>query len=251
MRNIDGSLPKISFMQLNPAAPKPYSYIDNGTILSNIVYHGETGVPYNGAAPDLGAFEAVTSNSALPVNLLSFSAYMNNNNVTLNWKTTSEINNRGWDIERASDINNALWTSIGFVDGRTSSTSVNSYFYPDNNVSAGTYYYRLKQVDLDGKVTISKVVLVKIESGKQHAEVVVFPNPVKSSATIRYTVPASARVSLAIYNQLGQLINTLFNEGQQAGTYQSVINGHNLASGKYYLKLALGEEVITNTFIKE
>lgn len=249
MRNVDGSLPAVNFMHLNPAAPKPYTYIDNGTVLSDVVYHGITGVPYNGVAPDLGAFES--SNGALPVNILSFSAYTNNNDVTLTWRTASEINNKGWSIERASDINNPLWTSIGFVDGRRNSSTVNSYAYPDKNVSAGTYYYRLKQIDLDGQVTFSNVILVKIENGKHHAEVAVYPNPFKSSATIRYTVPANTKISLAIYNQQGQLINTLFNGEQQAGTYQKLINGHYLASGKYYLKLILGDEIISNAFIKE
>jgi hypothetical protein len=58
MRSVDGSLPVLNFMHLNTAAPQPFTYIDKGTVLSNVVYHGALGVPYNGAAPDLGAFES-------------------------------------------------------------------------------------------------------------------------------------------------------------------------------------------------
>lgn len=250
MRNVDGTLPVLNFMRLNPAAPKPYTYIDKGIVLSDVVYHGVKGVPYTGAAPDLGAFET-PAGSALPVSMLSFAAYASNNDVTLTWKTTSEVNNKGWSIERTPDIDNPSWTVIGFVDGKNNSSSVSNYTYLDKNVSTGTYGYRLKQIDLDGQATFSNTALVKTGMGKQPAQIAVFPNPLKSSATVHYTVPAGTKVSLAIYNQQGQLISTLFNGEQQAGDYQRVINPHYLAKGRYYVRLTLGGESISNAFIKE
>jgi hypothetical protein len=249
MRGVDGSLPNINFMHLNPAAPQPYTYIDKGTVISDVVYHGTSGIPYNGAAPDLGAFES--SYGTLPIKMLSFSAYNNSNDVTLNWAIASEINNKGWSIERTSDINNSNWTPLGFVNGKNNSSSVTNYAYIDKNVSAGTYYYRLKQIDVDGRITFSNVILVKVINGKQVAEVALFPNPFMLSATVRYNVPATSKVTLAVFNQQGQLVTTLYQGEQQAGTYQRVVNGQYLAKGKYYLKLILSDQTITNSFIKE
>jgi hypothetical protein len=249
MRSVDGSLPNINFMHLNPAAPKPYTYIDKGTVISDVVYHDTLGIPYNGTAPDLGAFES--SYGTLPVKMLSFSAYNNNNDVTLSWAIASEINNKGWGVERTSDINGSSWTSLGFVNSKNNSSSVTNYSYIDKNVSAGTYYYRLKQIDVDGTVTYSNVILVKVINGKPVAELALYPNPITSSATVRYNVPANVKVTLSVLNQQGQLVSTLFDGQQQAGTYQKVINGQYLAIGKYYLKLVVGDEAISNSFIKE
>jgi hypothetical protein len=249
MRSVNGSLPNINFMHLNPAAPKPYTYIDKGTELPNVVYHDSLGIPYNGAAPDLGAFES--SYGTLPVKMLSFSAYNNYNDVTLNWTMASEINNKGWSIERATDVNNSSWISLGFVNGKNNSSSITNYSFIDKNVSAGTFYYRLKQIDVDGQITFSNTILVKVVNGKPTAEVAVFPNPFTTSATVRYNVLTNAKVALAVFNQQGQLVNTLYQGEQQAGTYQKVINGQYLAKGKYYLKLILADEIITNSFIKE
>jgi hypothetical protein len=249
MRSVDGSLPNLNFMHLNPSAPTPYTYIDKGTVISDVIYHGTLGIPYNGTAPDLGAFES--SYGAFPVKMVSFSAYNNTNGVTLNWKIASEINNKGWSIERTTNLNDASWQTIGFVDGRINSSNQNTYSYLDNAVSTGNYYYRLKQIDLDGKITYSNVLSVRIDNGKKTSQIEVFPNPVKSSTTVRYSIPAKAKVSLGVYNQQGQLVNTLINEQQAAGTYQKLINANLLSSGKYFLKLTIGGETISGAYVKE
>jgi hypothetical protein len=248
MRGVDGSLPVLNFMHLNPSAPTPYTYIDKGTVLSTVVYHGVMGIPYNGAAPDLGAFE---TDAIVPVRMVSFTAFSNTNGVTLNWEMALEINNKGWSVERADAANSASWTDVGFVNGAGNSSLITTYSYLDKNVFPGTYYYRLKQVDLSGLVTYSNIILVKIETGKPIIQVAAYPNPFRSSATVRYNVPANAKVSLTVYNGEGQLINTLIEEQQQAGTYQKLINGQFLSNGKYYLKLTVGSQSVTSPIVRE
>ncbi|UAY50922.1 right-handed parallel beta-helix repeat-containing protein [Ferruginibacter albus] len=249
MRNVDGSLPTLTFMHLNTSASTPFKYIDQGTVLSTVTYHGSAGIPYIGAAPDLGAFES-NYTTPVPVKMTSFTAYTNGKYVKLNWNVSTEVNNKGWTIERSATSAAASWTTIGFVDGKGNSSIANSYSFEDNDNLAGTYYYRLKQTDLDGNVIYSSILAVNINAANVIA-VAGFPNPFNSSATIRYSLPVKAKVVLSIFNQQGQLINKLVEETQQAGTYQKLINGQRLASGQYYLQLNVDGKTISNTLIKE
>ena len=98
----------------------------------------------------------------VPVELTSFSANVNENIVTLNWSTATEINNSGFEIERKSA--NAEWTNIGFVAGSGSTTEIRNYSYQDNSVTSGSYSYRLKQVDYDGTFEYSNEVYADVTS---------------------------------------------------------------------------------------
>ncbi len=85
----------------------------------------------------------------LPVELSSFSANTNGNNVNLNWSTVSELNNSGFDIER-KEVASSTWNKVGFVNGNGTSNASHSYTYSDNNLSTGKYNFRLKQIDFNG-----------------------------------------------------------------------------------------------------
>ncbi|WP_342088401.1 T9SS type A sorting domain-containing protein [Dyadobacter sp. OTU695] len=106
----------------------------------------------------------------LPVALISFDGKSENNQTKLTWKTTSETNNKGFEIERSVDAR--AFETIGFVDGNGDSKEVNTYYFTDLNPLTNSYY-RLKQLDHDGKFEYSKVIAVK--SG--NANVCVYPNP--------------------------------------------------------------------------
>jgi len=93
--------------------------------------------------------------SVIPVELNSFSASVQNDKVILKWKTATETNNSGWSVERSKD--NAEWKSISFVPGAGTTTSIKEYSYTDKNLQAGTYQYRLKQIDLDGTIEYSSI----------------------------------------------------------------------------------------------
>lgn len=239
-RNVDGSLPAIDFMRLNPAAPKPYTYIDAGVALPDVIYHGVKGVSFNGAAPDLGLFES--SLSVLPVGLLSFSAIVKNADVRVTWQTASELNNKGWFVERSKSGDNLSWSSLGFVQGAGNSSDIKNYNFNDKSVSAGIYQYRLKQIDLDGHKELSKIIAVTVGNRPLTTALSMYPNPSKSAITIQYVVPVKSRVNIGVYSTDGQLLSRVFNEEQQAGSYQRTIDTH-LRNGKYLLKVAAGTEV--------
>ncbi|MDZ7626679.1 MAG: hypothetical protein U5J96_19800 [Ignavibacteriaceae bacterium] len=107
---------------------------------------------------------SLVENQTIPVELVSFNTSVNSNKVMLNWITASEVNNSGFEIEKQvgsqqSEVVN--WERIGFVEGNGTTTETNYYSFIDEEVSAGIYKYRLKQIDFDGSFEYSDVVEVK------------------------------------------------------------------------------------------
>jgi hypothetical protein len=95
------------------------------------------------------------STAVLPVSLLSFNVFNNNNSVQLKWITASEVSNDYFSIERSND--GYAWTSIGTVKGVTGSNTNTTYSFTDKNINAAITYYRLKQVDNKGSFSYSEI----------------------------------------------------------------------------------------------
>ena len=183
---------------------------------------------------------AQTNVATLPVELTSFAAKQSGSNVTLNWKTATEVNNYGFEVQKSSD--NSTWNKIGFVQGAGNSNSPKEYSYTDklSNLN-GKFYYRLKQMDNDGTISFSKV--VEIENLKPSVFSISqnYPNPFNPSTVIKYQIPVDSRVSIKVYNVLGNVVATLQNGFQTAGEYSVRVDGSNLASGVYFYKIEAGE----------
>ena len=185
-----------------------------------------------------------------PVELASFNANVSNNNVKLNWITSSEINNSGFEIERAP-LNPpqggtfGQWKKIGFVEGNGTTTGANYYSFEDNNLASSVYHYRLKQLDFDGSFEYSNVLEVEVNTPVSFSLSQNYPNPFNPSTNIEYRIPEDGFVSLYIYNSLGQQVLTLVNEHQSAGNHSSIFSANNLPSGLYFYELRSG--VFTET----
>ncbi len=176
----------------------------------------------------------------LPVELTSFNATANLSIVELQWKTATEVNNAEFDVQRRL-TSTQLWTKIGSVAGAGTSNAPHNYSYADNVGIAGTYSYRLKQIDHDGSFTYSQAMQVTIEAPKVFALAQNFPDPFNPSTTIQFTVPDDGRATLKIFNSLGQEVATLFDGEAAAGAYhQAQFNASNLASGIYFSRLEFG-----------
>ena len=171
----------------------------------------------------------------IPVELTSFSASVNGNNVLLKWTTATEINNSGFDVERRNP--NGEWKSIGFVPGAGTTTENRTYNFSDKNLNKGKYFYRLKQIDFGGTYEYSKIVEVEITSPAKFELAQNYPNPFNPNTSISFTIPQSGNVKLSVYNLLGQEITTLVNEYREAGTYNIEFNATNLNSGVYLYKI--------------
>ena len=183
------------------------------------------------------------NNVPLPVQLSSFTASVASGIVTLNWQTATEVNNFGFEIERAkvNNSNGSLpFVKIGFVQGHGSSNSPKKYSFIDNTVSPGNKYsYRLKNVDNDGSISFSKIIDVQtgvIPNGfllNQN-----FPNPFNPSTTIEFAFAINTKAELNVYDILGNKVAELFNNNAEAGKiYEVQFKMSNLSSGVYFYKL--------------
>ncbi len=181
----------------------------------------------------------------LPVELTSFSATTIGPNIKLNWKTATEINNYGFEVERcAQSAERKAWEKIGFVNGNGNSNSPKDYSFVDNNllsgrqgVSSGKYSYRLKQIDNDGHFEYSKIIEVDMIGVKKFELSQNYPNPFNPATTISFSLPEASNVKLTLYNLLGQEIETLVNGFKESGVHTVNFNASKLNSGIYIYKI--------------
>lgn len=184
-----------------------------------------------------GKFEFL-SETPLPVELAGFTAYAKGNVVELNWRTAIEVNNYGFEIERMKFFanGNSEWQKIGFVEGKGVASTLRNYTYVDTKVSSGSYRYRLKQIDRDGKFTYSGTVEVLLgEILKSVLLVNSYPNPFNPETTIEFTVHQLGLTSVKIFNVLGQQVGDVFHEIAETGkVYKKQFNAATLPSGIYF-----------------
>ena len=174
--------------------------------------------------------------TAVPVELTSFAANISDGKVIVSWQTATEINNSGFSIQRSND--NVSYKEIAFVQGHGTTTDKSVYSYTDNSALSGKYYYRLKQVDFNGSFSYTSSIEVNIGIPKNFSLDQNYPNPFNPSTTIRFALPTNAKVSIKLYNTLGQeVVNILNNEQLNAGVHQTVFNASNFSSGVYFYRL--------------
>ena len=176
----------------------------------------------------------------LPVELASFTSSVNSNNVTLNWSTVQEQNNKGFEIERNSF--GSGWKKIGYTDGHGTTNSTQNYLFKDNSLKTGTYSYRLKQIDYNGNFEyfgLSNEVVIGVPSKYSLAQN--YPNPFNPETKINYSLPTSGNVSIKIFDIAGKEIRQLVNQKQEAGYYTVRFNASNISSGTYFYKLSIND----------
>jgi hypothetical protein len=171
----------------------------------------------------------------VPVELTSFTAVAANDEVELNWRTATETNNQGFQIERMNA--GGTFEQIGYVAGFGTTTEPKAYSFVDSKLEAGSYTYRLKQIDFDGTFTYSEQVNVDVDIPLVFALEQNYPNPFNPSTTIKYSIAEDGLVKLAIYNMLGEEVTTLVNTQQKAGRYEVSFNAGGLSSGVYVYRI--------------
>lgn len=181
----------------------------------------------------------VSGVASLPVELVSFTAHKNNNNgVDVKWTTSSESNNKGFEIQRSTDALN--WSAVGFVNGKGNSTIENHYQFSDRLALSGKNYYRLVQVDFDGNKKHSFVASVDLP---QNAFYIVANNPGKGIYQIR--IASNEKVELSVLDLSGHRI---LNKIVGIGIHEIDIS--RFAAGTYLLQLKRGKELITKKLVK-
>ncbi len=185
-----------------------------------------------------------TNQNSLPVELNSFSASVaNGSTVNLTWKTATEVNNYGFDVERSSG--NSGWQKIGFVAGSGNSNSPQDYSFTDNPSGGTSFSYRLKQIDVGGSSQYYDPVTVNLTLSGKPKLLQNSPNPFNPSTTIKFYTPNTSDVTIKIYDMLGREVTTLINHQTTAGYHVVYWNGkdsrgENVASGIYLYRLTAG-----------
>ncbi len=188
----------------------------------------------------------LTVQNSVPVELFSFRASIVGNSIALSWQTATELNNSGFEIERKqvgsqqSSVGNQEWSVTVFIPGFGTTTESKNYYFIDENLSAGKYQYRLKQIDFDGTFEYSNAIEVEITTPTEFSLEQNYPNPFNPATTIAFSLPKTGFTSLKVYDILGNEVTTLVNEVKDAGVYKLQFDGSNLASGMYIYQLQAG-----------
>ncbi len=215
-----------------------------------VVAINSNGIPYE-AHTEAGLNSKVTmrryllnsETTPLPVELTSFTVSFISSYVELKWRTVTEVNNYGFEIERASFISNEVrnlnWQKVGFVQGHGNSNSTKEYSFTDNLSldPALNLSYRLKQIDNDGTFKYSEEVEVKTQLPLKFLLSQNYPNPFNPNTTIRYQLPQNSFVTLKVFDVLGKEVSVLVNEVEDAGNHEVNFDASKLASGIYFCKM--------------
>ena len=183
--------------------------------------------------------ENSTLDIPLPVELTSFTAKALGSEVQLNWETKTEINNYGFDVERASSLSNQekIWEKIGFVNGNGNSNSPKHYSFADKNPTGGNVFvYRLKQIDTDGKYDYSNEIEVELLPSKYELYQN-YPNPFNPTTTIKFSLPEASQVSIKIFDILGRFVEEIANASYEAGYHKVEFNASSYPSGVYLYRI--------------
>ncbi len=248
---------KLEFFSIDPITATNQSSYSNGYIAGQLAFIANTlncsfdsarivareSGSQNGVFSTYNGFGKILPENIflgeLPVELVSFTAKIFNNNVVLDWKTNTETNNYGFEIERTSG---STWQTIGFIDGHGNSNSPHFYSFADNDYQkSDKLIYRLKQIDTDGKYEYSNEIEVDLSTiNIDYALYQNFPNPFNPSTKISFSLAKEDFVTINIYSVLGEKITTLTNQFYESGKHEIDFNAEVFSSGIYLYKIEVG-----------
>jgi len=195
----------------------------------------------------------IISTGLFPIELITFTANVLDDKISLNWQTATEVNNYGFEIERVIIKDSQLtgivdnWVNIGFVEGHGNSNSIKEYSFIDEPILSGKYLYRLKQIDNGGKFVYLSNISVEtgsvLSSPKEYTLSQNYPNPFNPGTAISYQLSENSFVTLKVFDMAGNEVAVLINEMQNIGTYNIPFDASKLSSGVYFYQLRAGEFV--------
>ncbi|MEO7266088.1 MAG: T9SS type A sorting domain-containing protein [Ferruginibacter sp.] len=181
----------------------------------------------------------------VPVTALSFNGYERNKAALLNWTTTSESNNKGFELEKSFDGIN--FSKITFVQGAGNSSTNRNYIYTDPSKLTTVQYYRLKQVDFDGRYNYSGIIAIR-KNEKTEFDILSVTNPFKNDVKIIFTDAIQGKAQFELYDANGKLI--MNNSQMVYGTNASFVVPSSAAAGTYILKIMINDLVFNERLIK-
>jgi hypothetical protein len=183
----------------------------------------------------------------LPVSLSDFRAATASSDVLLSWKTEHEFYNKGFEIQRSN--NGSDWYAVNFVNGAGDGTSTRNYAYTDKNLAPGTYYYRLKQTDFDGKNTFSAIVTATVTGKGKVSLFQNYPNPFNVSTSIRFDLPNTQHARLSVFDMAGREVKVLIDKLSVAGSHIVTLDAATLSRQLYIVRLKTENAVLTQKIL--
>ncbi len=181
--------------------------------------------------------------SVIPVELAEFQAFVAGCDVWLRWRTASESNNLGFEIQR-KQLDQPFQT-IGFRPGKGTTCDESSYSFCDRNLADGRYIYRLKQIDQDGSSFYSQEISVVITEPSTARLMSGYPNPFNAETVIEFSVPETeaANAEIAVFDIHGRRIRTLLQGSLASGPHRVIWNGltdqnQPAATGVYFIAIS-------------
>lgn len=189
-------------------------------------------------------FMLASANIVLPVELVSFTATPQDNQIALKWTTADEVNNKGFAVERSTDGVN--YQTIGWVNGNGNANVTNHYLFNDVYVQPDIlYYYRLKQTDFDGKEKLSLTRTARLTSSA--VKIMLNPNPAVQGKVALFISGIQNAVSVKMYNIQGQLVKTW--SQVNAHERQATLDLQGLKAGTYLIFIQLNDKTWTEKLL--
>jgi hypothetical protein len=223
--------------------PDGYTILDAGSGFTNYLWStGQTSQTiqvinsgiYNVTVTDANGcsnIDVIDVELNLPVELASFEIYNETNGVSLKWMTLSEIDNKGFEIEKSIDGYN--WELIGFVNGNDNSNDINKYTFIDNKPNNGDNYYKLKQIDFSGRWEYSNTVNIYWKSDENNYSF--YPNPSFGNLFIDLDANSNTFYSFEIFDTNGKFVGKEIVSGKLTGdTYRIQTK---LTRGVYFIHI--------------
>ena len=185
-------------------------------------------------------------NNPLPVSLLSFTAKAEKEAAQLNWRTANETDNKGFGIEHSTD--GVYFTTVGTVAGGGNAAAAKDYSFTHLTPAAGINYYRLKQMDLDGRSKYSEV--KKVDFGTRPSMFVLKTNPVHEEAILNFVSSNNRILILQVLDATGKTV-TQRQWSIAAGQNTMWLNTAALAKGVYYVQVKDAQGMYSTRMLKE
>ena len=173
----------------------------------------------------------------LPVSLAHFKGHNLKKTILLEWQTSTELNNDYMAIERSAD--GKQFQEIGRVNGAGTTNTPQQYSFTDRAPFLGANYYRLRQVDYDGKTTFHDVITVNYQI--EDIKIRLTPNPTTDQMVVQLAQVAEKSLDIVLYNMYGQ---SILNYSLSAGQSQFELDLSRLASGQYILELSDAGQIL-------
>ena len=230
---------------VSPAAPRtvdvsftPGTYTTlgaNGTITGSFSTTGFSG------------FAVGIPGAALPVSLISFNGFQKDKYGILEWKTSTENNNKGFELEKSFD--GIRFSKVAFIQGAGNSSTPRSYIHNDKTRLTNIQYYRLKQFDLDGGFAYSNTVVLK-SNGKELLDLINVSNPFFTSVNLLFNKPPEGMIKIQLLDMNGRVV---FSTRKLAGNSSKLDLGipSIISSGSYVLNISAEEQQFSKTIIKQ